>query len=207
MHPDLVGISDHMQTLGLGILSQAQKNVFFWHYVNLYETTVFGVLQTAHAAEILIKACIAQIDPLLIFTNASKFTDSNGALVDSNGLFENGRTLEYSKLPKKLEEVTRYKILDIDLYNDLGKTRNIIQHFAHPEGDLSELAGDFIYEVLDPLMGHFWNLYAVEYCDDDESEIYLLEALVRKGISFRYPPHYEEYVKDARGAVDGTGRT
>ena len=50
MHPALEGISEHMQILGLGILSQAQKNVFFWHYVNMYDTTLFGALQTAHAA-------------------------------------------------------------------------------------------------------------------------------------------------------------
>jgi hypothetical protein len=106
-------------------------------------------------------------------------------------------------LPAKLDEVTGYKIQAIDLYQSLGKTRNFIQHFAHPEGDLSDEAGEFIYQVIDPLIGHFWNLYAIEYCDDDEPEVYLLEVLIGRGINFRYSADWEEHVKRARQTEAG----
>ncbi len=36
--------------------------------------------------------------------------------------------------------------------------------------DLSQKVGEFIYKIIDPILEHFWGLYAVEYCDDEELE-------------------------------------
>jgi len=198
MHPDLKDIAEHMKEIGLGLLSQAQVNAFFWHYKNRLDEGIFAVIQVAHAAEIIIKACIAEQHPLLIFSHLPKSANVSGDLLDYDALFESGRTLEYNELPERLWATTGYKIKELEIYNSFGKLRNGIQHFSVPDIDLSQEAGEFIYKVIDPILEHFWGLYAVEYCDDEELEENLLPVLVRRGINFRYPEKWREYVEQAK---------
>ena len=198
MHPDLKDIAEHMKEIGLGLLSQAQVNAFFWHYKNRLDEGIFAVIQVAHAAEIIIKACIAEQHPLLIFSHLPKSANVSGDLLDYDALFESGRTLEYNELPERLWATTGYKIKELEIYNSFGKLRNGIQHFSVPDIDLSQEAGEFIYKVIDPILEHFWGLYAVEYCDDEELEENLLPVLVRSGINFRYPEKWREYVEQAK---------
>jgi hypothetical protein len=197
MHPELDDVANHMIKIGLGVLSQAQKNIFYCDYTAL-NGGVFGVLQAAHAAEIIIKACIAQQHPLLIFSSLPKSSNVNGTLLDMNSLISSGKTIDYNDLPEKLWSTTGYKIQELNLYNSFGKLRNTIQHFAVPSRDLNREAGEFIYRVIDPLIGHFWSLYAVEYCDSEELEYSLLPTLVSYGISFRYPEKWGFYVEKAK---------
>lgn len=198
MHPELENISEHMKEIGLGLLSQAQANAFFWHPKNRLDEGIFAIIQTAHAAEILIKACIAEHHPLLIFTKLPKSVNVEENLLDFDSLFESGRSLDYKELPDRLWAITGYKIEEIEVYRSLGKLRNGIQHFAVPEINLSQACSEFIYKVIDPILEHFWGLYAVEYCDDEELEINLIPALVKRGIDFRYPERWEEYVEQAQ---------
>ncbi len=198
MHPDLKDISEHMREIGLGVLSQAQVNACFVGYKNRLDEGVFAIIQAAHAAEILIKAAIAEQHPLLIFSQLPKSINVNGDLLDFESLFESGRTLEYNELPERLWATTGYKIQDITIFNSFGKLRNGIQHFAVPDEELRIIATDFIYKVIDPILEHFWGLYAVEYCDDEELEENLIPVLVNRGIDFRYPEKWKEYVDEAK---------
>lgn len=197
MHPDLGDIHEHMKHLGLGLLSQAQKNAFFYHYQHALDEGIFAVLQAAHAAEILIKACIAEKNPLLIFSNAAKFLDSTGEIADIDRFFDEARTIEYSKLPGVLKATTGYEIDDLARYKDFGKTRNMLQHFAEPDVDLRIEAGKYIYGIIAPLIHHFWGLYAIEYCDDPEKEQYLPPILLRQNLAFQHPPHWQPFIDAA----------
>ena len=185
MNPGLKGISKRMKKTGLGLLSVAQFNAFFPNFdKSELENGVFAVIQTAHAAEILIKACIAEKDPLLIFSQLPQSNQDNSSL-DFDTLFESGKTLQYNELPKKLLAITGYNIKELSLFNSFGKLRNGIQHFAVPKGDLSPKAIEYIYKVIDPILEHFWGLYAVEYCSEDVFTY--LPILMDMEIAFRYP--------------------
>lgn len=198
MHPDLKNISEHMREIGLGVLSQAQVNACFYSYKNKLDEEIFAIIQAAHAAELLIKAAIAEQHPLLIFSQLPKSINVNGDLLDFESLFESGRTLEYNELPERLWATTGYKIQELAKFNSFGKLRNGIQHFAVPDDELGVIATEFIYKVIDPILDHFWGLYAVEYYDDEELEEYLIPVLVNRGIDFRYPEKWKDYVDEAK---------
>jgi hypothetical protein len=197
MDPELLKISGHMKDIGLGVLSQAQKNAFFMDYITRLNEGVFSVIQAAHAAELLIKACIAEQHPLLIFSQLPKSINIDNDLLNFPALFDSGRTLEYNELPERLWATTGYKIPNLGTYNSFGKLRNGIQHFAVPNVDFSQLTGEFIYTVIDPILEKFWRLYAVEYCDDEEPEINLVTVLIHRKIKFRYPEKWKENVEEA----------
>jgi len=180
MIPGLKGISKRMKKTGLSLLYTAQFHAFFPNSdKSALENGVIAVIQTAHAAEYIIKACIAEKDPHLLF---SQFPQSN----DFDTLFESGKTLKYYELPKKLRAITGYNIKELSLYKLFGKLRNGIQHFDVPKEDLSPRAIEYIYKVIDPILEHFWGLYAVEYCSEDVFTY--LPILMDMEIEFRYPP-------------------
>lgn len=60
MNHDLEDVSEHIKELGLGILAQAQRNLLTgtWDLMQPPQINcqIFGILQAAHAAELLIKA-------------------------------------------------------------------------------------------------------------------------------------------------------
>lgn len=67
MNPALKGIWEHMLDLGLGALAHANRHAAYAAMEN-ERWPQLSVLQAAHAAELIIKARIAQEEhPLLIF--------------------------------------------------------------------------------------------------------------------------------------------
>ena len=198
MESDLEKISEQLKWIGLGVLAEAQKNAFYHHFMISIDTSILSVLQTVHAAEFIIKACIAEVEPLAIFSEIPKDVKSNQFKLDFDSLFEEGRTLKFRELPKKLEQVRNYKIKDNERYYEFGRLRNGIQHFAVPDLDLTQLTGEFIYKIIDPIIGDFWNEYAVEYCNDEELEYNFLPTLVRREIDFRCPPKWKKYLIEAK---------
>lgn len=195
MHPDLKHISGHIYELGIGILSQAQRNAFYTDMgseVRLNEG-IFAVLQAAQAAELLIKAAIAEQHPLLIFSSLPKSKSVDGEFLSMDDLFESAKTIQYFELPEKLWAATGYKIEELSIYESFGRLRNCIQHFATPNKDLSIETSNFIYKVIDPLLEKFWGEYAVEYVDLCEHESDFFELLAARGLRVRYPEHYEKY--------------
>ncbi len=202
MNSVLEDLSEHMRWIGLGVLAEAQKNAFYQRFMISIDTSILSVLQAAYAAELIIKACIAEVEPKEIFSKLPKSDYPEQNKFDFTSLFENGRTLEFSKLPRKLEQVRDYKIKDKERYYAFGKLRNGIQHLAVPDLDLSQITGEFIYKVLDPILWDFWNLYAVEYCNDEELEFNFLPTLVRMGIDFRCPPKWIKYLNKEKKRLE-----
>ena len=121
-----------------------------------------SILQAAHAAEIFLKARIAQEHPLLIFELLPRSTQVDEPLLSLAHLFERGRTVQYQQF---------------------GRLRNTIQHFALPDNcDFSLETSRFIYGVVDPFMNQSWRLYAVDYCEDSEGNEYLIPTLVARSV-------------------------
>ncbi len=205
MHPACKEMSAHMRWLGLGILAQAQKNAFYWDYADTLDRGVFAILQAAHASEILIKAAIAQEHPLLIFSQIPKSSSADDELLSISDLLQSGKTIQYSELPERLWATTGYKLKGLEVFQKFGKLRNTIQHFALPKAEFGKETAEFIYKVIDPLIGDFWDLYALEYCDVDSHEDDMIEILIRKEVTyFRYPDRLAVQAKDALSKVDNS---
>lgn len=184
---DKEAISSHMLNLGLGALAHATHHAMYYSMDN-DKWSELSVLQAAHAAEILIKARIAQEHPLLIFEKLPK-NSNNTASLDMEQLYEQGRTVQYNALPDQLWATTGLKIPNRVVFDEFGKIRNSIQHFLPKGGmDYGYLVLNFIYNVIDPFIEKCWGLYASDYYEDVDGAPYLIAALVRQGILFRVSP-------------------
>lgn len=190
MNPELERVSEHMLALGLGALAHANWHANFISNQN-NSWPELSVLQAAHAAEILIKARIAQEHPLLIFEQLPRSKQVTDNFLELKHLFEGGKTIQYLELPERLWATTGIKLEKLDKYQSFGKLRNSIQHFAPPrEVDFCEKTIDFIYEVIDPFINTCWGLCAIDYSENAPEElVYLIDALISRGIKFLVSPN------------------
>lgn len=181
MNPDLKGVSQNMLNLGLGALQHALRLSLYFDPENPSWRDL-SVLHAAHAAEILIKARIAEEHPLLIFEELPRSTQAVGNLLDFRDLVEHGRTLQYQDLPERLWAATGQRLPNLDGYKRFGRIRNAIQHFA-PGRDSSVETLRFTFTVLDPFIHANWKLYAIDYNEEmgDHYE-HIFETLVAKDI-------------------------
>lgn len=183
MNPALKGIWNNMQALGLGALAHANRHAAYAAWEN-DRWPYLAVLQAAHAAELLVKARIAQEHPLLIFDRLPKASEGSGGSLDLDDLFQKGRTVQWNDLPDRLWAATGIS-LDRQAFEVFGKLRNAIQHFAQPP--TVDPGGDalrFIFSVVDPFINECWALYAVDYDEDHEPYVYFISALVSREIPF-----------------------
>lgn len=197
MNPNLQNTCENMLKLGLSALTHANWHAnFFSPENNMWPQ--LSVLQAAHAAEILIKARIAQEHPLLIFDELPKSTQVQSKTLNFEHLVEKAKTIQYSDLPERLWAATGIKLKNLDIYKKFGYLRNCIQHFADPRGrDCSSETIEYIYKVIEPLINECWGLYAVDYSEDTEPYIYLIENLIRNDIEFLVPPDVlDDYISD-----------
>lgn len=187
MDEELKGVHEHMRALGLGALTHANWHANYHSMDNPYWSEL-SVLQAAHAAEILIKARIAQEHPLLIFDQLPKpETQSQSSLALSH-LIENGRTFQFSELPNRLWATTGITLPNIEQYQAFGRLRNSIQHFTIPDRDVAADTINFIYGVIDRFIHQCWGLYAIDFNEDHEPYVYLVSGLIRRGITFLVSP-------------------
>lgn len=134
---------------------------------------------------------------LLIFDQLPR-SDQPGKLLNFKQLVSDGRTIQYSDLPERLWATTGIKIKNLKPYAAFGKLRNMIQHFAPPQGvDLSQQTLEFIYAVVDPFINECWDLYAVDHVEDNDLDEHFIPGLVRREIKFLVPPgaDLEKYVE------------
>ncbi|WP_229623296.1 hypothetical protein [Vibrio parahaemolyticus] len=187
MNPELKNVPENMLELGLGALAHANWHANYYSIEN-DKWAQLSVLQAAHAAEILIKARIAQEHPLLIFEQLPRSTQVNSDTLSFEHLVEKAKTIQYSELPERLWATTGIKINDLETFKSFGNLRNCIQHFADPRGkDCSLESANFIYKVIDPLVNQCWELFAVNYNEDSTPYEYLIASLIRRNIEFLVP--------------------
>jgi hypothetical protein len=174
-----------MLDLGLGALAHANRHAAYLAMENP-KWPELSVIQAAHSAELIIKARIAQEHPLLIFEQLPRLAKvAAGNQLDVDDLFKQGRTVQWSDLPDRLWAATGLTIPNRQKYDDFGKLRNGLQHFGpNPTTDAGEETLKFIFEVIDPFLYECWQLFAVDYDEDDEPYIYFVSALVNREIKF-----------------------
>lgn len=186
----------HMRDLGLGALAHANRHAAYVA-INGHRWSELSVLQAAHAAELLIKARIAEEHPLLIFEQLPKSTQVTGQELSPDDLFRQGRTVQWSDLPDRLWATTGLKIPNRQRYDNFGKLRNGLQHFAPTDSqDPGEEALRFIFDVVDPFINQCWELFAVDFDEDDEPYIYFIPTLVNHEITFLVSPSTAETFED-----------
>lgn len=197
MQEELLNIHEHMRDFGLKTLSHANYHAACVSPDNP-NWAELSVIQAAHAAEILVKARIAQEHPLLVFEHIPK--SKNRTSLELEHLFEDGKTLRYYDLPERLWASTGIRLADQSLWESFGKLRNIIQHFTYPPNkDFAQLTLEFVFGILDPLMLGSWGLHAIDFNEDYEPYAYFVPSLIARGIEFSPS---EGFVKDWQAQTD-----
>lgn len=196
MNPKLKDIWEHILRLGLDSLTHANRLAAYSPYMN-DSSLVLSVPQAAHAAELLIKARIAQEHPLLIFEQLPRSRRAAGDLLDLEDLFQQGRTLQWSDLPDRLWAATGMTIPNLKSYEEFGKLRNGIQHFGAPvDFDVSETTLRFVFGFIDPFIHECWDLFAVDYDEDIEPYVYFIPTLITHEIKFLVSQEAAETFED-----------
>jgi hypothetical protein len=195
VNPALRDVWKHMRDLGLGALAHANHHAA---YVQMESEVArwpeLSVLQAAHAAELLIKASIAQEHPLLIFEQLPRSSQTSGEHLAIEDLFRQGRTLQWAELPERLWAATGVPLPSISRYESFGRLRNGIQHFAAPSGiDTATETLRFVFEVIDPLINRSWHLFAIDYDEDYDTHEYLPAIVAGLRIPFLVSPEAAQH--------------
>lgn len=183
-----------MRELGLWALAHANWHAHYFSHENPCWSEL-SVLQAAHAAEILIKARIAQEHPLLIFEQLPKPGLSPESGLTFDHLIENGKTYQWNELPDRLWATTQIRLPDVERFRAFGRLRNTIQHFAAPERDVSDETIRFIFGVIDPFINACWAECAVDYNEDHEPYVYFVAGLITRGVIFNVSSGCVEHEK------------
>ena len=176
-----------MQDFGLALLGRAIVNVTFSEAGNPYAHAM-GVVHAAHAAEIILKARIAEEHPLLIFTKLPKPDLQSKSVLSPARLLAEGRTLSYEELPDALWSATGYRLRKQPEFYAFGKLRNTITHLAVPQDDfLADKTFRFCFQVIAPAIWNFWKADIFDKIGeyDDGAEEYVVKQLKRHKIFLR----------------------
>jgi hypothetical protein len=191
MNPALKSIPDRVISLALGALAQANTHATF-HDPGNEHWEAMGVLNAAHAGELVLKAAIAKEHPLLIFRDIFAFDDGRLDQIEYETLIQRGKTHDFDKLPQIYWAVTGNRIQNPACYEKIRRARNAIQHFCMPGvSDLRHLSSEFIYTVVDPILYSCFGLYAIEFHEDHNIGYdYIVSNLIRKKLRFSMPPDF-----------------
>jgi len=116
IHPDIANIAENMREFGLSILGKAVCEAICTMPRRPYAQALLVPL-AAQAAEIIVKARIAEEHPLLIFESLPKPTPN---LLDLKGLFEHGQTIQCKELAKILWATTGCEIKKVNEFLEFG---------------------------------------------------------------------------------------
>lgn len=150
--------------------------------------SILSVIHTAQAAEILLKARIADEHPLLIFKKIPDRKTSHTLSLDM--LIEKGQTLSYSELPDRLWASTGLLLDNLEEYYEFGRLRNQIIHTSMAtRSDFNFISLKFSLEILDPLVEKFWGKSVIEFIQIHPSRSETLKNLlfdiqIEKDVSF-----------------------
>ncbi len=187
MNPLLRGTWENIRELGLAALAHANRHAAYMSWENSRWSDL-SVLRAAHAAELIIKARIAQEHPLLIFDQLPRSTQAEGSIMELTDLFRSGRTIQWNELPDRLWASTGLHIPQRAQFDSFGRLRNGIQHFGPSDGDPAQATLEFIFSVVDPFINQCWGLHAIDFDEDHVPYIYLVGTLVRRKILFLVSP-------------------
>lgn len=184
MNPDAKLISQHMKEFGLSLLGRALVDVTFSEMLYPFAHAM-GVTRCAHAAEIIIKARIAEEHPLLIFTKLPKPPTQPSRQLSLKKLLAEGETVPYHQLPHVLWATTGYHIPHLEQFKKFGSLRNTITHFAVPNDDLPRETYRYAFQVIEPMIYEFWKADIIschEQFGEEEERVH--EQLRQYSISF-----------------------
>lgn len=193
MDNEIKGVAEHILDLGCGALAHALRHAMYAPMLNSRWPDL-SVLQAAHAAELFVKARIAEEHPLLIFEQLPKPSEQNPSL-SIKTLFEGGRTYQWAELPARLWATTGLRLRDEKAWSDFGKLRNTIQHFASPNRNLQRAALEFVFGVVDPFINECWNLYAIDFNEDFDHYEHVFESLLEGKYRSLVSPDSVEHVE------------
>lgn len=162
---DKFKMADQMRDFGLYMVAKGVINTTFSEYGNPYSHAM-GLVQVANGFEILIKSKIVEEHPLLVFAKIPKEGNLKDGNIKFEDLIEHGQTIMYSELPERLWATTGYKIEPIALYNEFGKVRNQIIHFAIPDLSLSDITLTFTFTIIEKAINDWWDTTILEYAQD-----------------------------------------
>lgn len=193
-------VPENMLEIGLGALSHANYHAAYYNEKN-DKWGELSVLQAAHAAEILVKARIAQVHPLLIFNDLPSISNQQSLTIEK--LSKEGKTIDWSDLPKIFKTITQCNFIKPDLFRDFGYTRNSLQHFGYflnsDKISPSLKTLKFIYSFIDPFINEHWGLFAIDFDEDMDSYEQLPISLISYEITFLVSPvsaQHSEYWMD-----------
>lgn len=190
-------VYQNMLDLGLGALTHANRHAAYCNDEANDKWGELSVLQAAHAAEILVKARIAQEHPLLIFKDLPSV--SNQESLTLKKLSREGKTIDWSDLPKVFKTITGCNFTNEKLFKNFGYTRNSLQHFGYYINQLETSPSletlRFIYSFIDPFINEHWGLFAIDYDEDYDSYENLPNILIGYEIEFLVSPCSAEYAQ------------
>lgn len=186
------GIAFSMRNYGLTIIAKSILDIF--NDDNLPYAHATNLVNIAHGFEIIAKARIVEQHPLLIFDKISTNEKIKEGELEFEDLLENGKTIEYSRLPYQLWATTGYKLENIALYKEFGKIRNQIIHFHVPMGlSLEDLAFEYAFNVVEKCINDWWEYTIFKYLKvfDVERNYYelIFERLNALSINTQYKFH------------------
>jgi hypothetical protein len=184
---DKFKMAAQMRDFGLHMVAKGVVNATFLEMGSPYSHAM-GLVHVANGFEILIKSKIVEEHPLLIFTKIPKEGNLKDGNIKFEDLIEHGQTIMYSELPERLWATTGYKIEPIALYNEFGKVRNQIIHFAVPNISLSDITLNFTFQIIEKVINEWWDTTILEYAQDydDDYCLYVFEQLERLNIRINY---------------------
>ena len=208
MHEDLKQIQKRILDVAIGALTQANHHAVFYdqHSSGWAEN---AILSAANAGELFLKAIVAKEHPLLIFKDLYQLDDAGQIELKIEHIIERGKTYGLEHMPKLLWVTTGERMPDISSFEKLRKARNSIQHFCSPdaEGDLQDLARQFIYKNIDPLINKHFNICAIEFHEDHSIGYdYVVECLVRDELIFSIPHNFSITEVDLGEAMRNTSK-
>lgn len=158
-------IASQMRDFGLTMVAKGVVNSTYPQAGEPYSPAM-GLVQVANGFEILIKSKIVEEHPLLIFNKIPKETNLSDGNIKMEDLLEHGQTIMYSELPDRLWATTGYKIQPIELYNQFGRVRNQIIHFAIPDISLSNVTIEYTIKIIEKAISYWWNISILDYVQD-----------------------------------------
>jgi FAD/FMN-containing dehydrogenase len=126
------------------------------------KSSILSIVHAAQAAEILLKARIADEHPLLIFKKIPEKKTAERLSLEM--LIEKGQTLSYAELPDRLWASSGVTLDNLEGYYEFGRLRNQIIHTSiATHDDLNWLSLKFNLEILDPLVESFWGKSVIDF--------------------------------------------